>query len=208
MVEQQIAAYFNDFADRWDDINIHDEEKINRILDFSGIKAGDNVLDVACGTGILLPYLLQREVNAIDGIDFAERMIALAQGKWASVAFKSSCTVSYTVADAYCYQPVGTLYDVILVYSAFPHFEKREQLIAHLGKLLKHGGHLVIAHSESRDKINAHHSCMTAGLSWELPEVFLLKEKYFSDSHKWKCCYTQDDEDMYLLVAEKMEKDS
>ena len=39
-------------------------EVINRILDLAQIRQGVRVLDVACGSGVLFPYFLERGARA------------------------------------------------------------------------------------------------------------------------------------------------
>ena len=46
--------------------------KISTILDYAGIEAGP-FLDVACGTGVLFPYYLARDVKQITGVDISRR---------------------------------------------------------------------------------------------------------------------------------------
>lgn len=202
MSQEKIAHYFNEMAGRWDRLNEHDPDKIRFILDAAQVKENSIVLDVACGTGILLPFLLEKQVKRIDGIDIAESMIALARAKQKEMENLIGNTfISYQVADAYQYQPpVDLQYHTIVIYSAFPHFEKRKELIAHLAGLLSARGKLVIAHSEAKEKINRRHMGMAAGLSWGLPTAEELYQTYFAG---WRCCRRIDNEDMYLLVVEK-----
>lgn len=66
-------------------------QAIGPTLDAAGIGAGSRVLDVATGPGIIAAAASERGARA-KGIDFAEHMVAVAQGKYPSIDF--------TVADA------------------------------------------------------------------------------------------------------------
>ena len=47
---------------------------IGKILDGAGVAAGKDVLDVACGTGVLFPDYLQRQVGSLTAIDISPEM--------------------------------------------------------------------------------------------------------------------------------------
>lgn len=61
---------------------IRNEPVIRTILDNAGIRAGVDVLDVACGTGVLFPDYLARDVHSVTGVDIAR--------KWPGALPKSS----------------------------------------------------------------------------------------------------------------------
>ncbi|MEW8958172.1 MAG: ubiquinone biosynthesis protein UbiE, partial [Moorella sp. (in: firmicutes)] len=51
--------YFNSKADIWDNLCAPEEKaKLETIIRGLNIAPGSTVLDVGCGTGILIPYLL------------------------------------------------------------------------------------------------------------------------------------------------------
>ena len=62
MDKQEIAAFFDRHAPQWDDHLVTDDTKLKTILDAAGVGEHTTVLDVACGTGVLFPYYLAREV--------------------------------------------------------------------------------------------------------------------------------------------------
>ncbi len=45
------------YADQWDNIAFHDMDKIQKIVDLLDLRHSKNILDIGCGTGILLPFL-------------------------------------------------------------------------------------------------------------------------------------------------------
>lgn len=171
MIEKaDVIEFFDRCAPSWDAELIRSDRKINIILDNAGVKEGSRVLDVACGTGVLIPDYISRGAD-VTGIDISPEMIKLAEQKYAGTGVRFICG-DVEAAD------VGQDFDAIVVYNAFPHFPDPERLIAHLSGLLAEGGVLTVAHGMSREKIDAHHhgsaSKVSIGLmpAEQLAEIF------------------------------------
>ena len=83
MIEKaDIIEFFDRRAPSWDAELIRSDRKISIILDNAGVKQGSRVLDVACGTGVLMPDYLSRGAE-VTGIDISPEMIKLAEQKYA-----------------------------------------------------------------------------------------------------------------------------
>ncbi|SHE98186.1 class I SAM-dependent DNA methyltransferase [Caloramator proteoclasticus] len=141
--------FFNRLAPIWDEITKHDEKKIDKILKLIDIKDNLNILDVGCGTGILESFLLKYNPNSITAVDISEKMIDVAKSKY------NYSKINFIAQDIMEHKG---LYDLIIIYSAYPHFSDKNALINHLSNMLNKGGKLVVAHSDSREKINSVHS--------------------------------------------------
>ena len=148
MEKKDIIAFFDRCAPWWDDDMIRNEEIIAAILDNAGIAAGIDVLDVACGTGVLFPDYLERKVTSVTGIDISPEMAKLAAAKFPQVN-----VICGDVETA----EFDRQFDVVMVYNAFPHFPDPPKLIETLAGLTKSGGRLSIAHSMSRAALVKHH---------------------------------------------------
>ena len=145
--------FFNSMADTWDVRCRHDHDRINEILDLLPLRKGDAVLDVGAGTGVLIPFLLERigDRGTITAIDMAEKMIRIAERKF---KHKNVLFVADDVLGAELQLP---RFDVILCYSVFPHFDDKKAAVEKLSRRLNPGGILAICHSEGRDDINSLH---------------------------------------------------
>ena len=148
MNQQDVIAFFDRLAPGWDADMIRDDGIITTILDNAGVAAGMDVLDVACGTGVLFPDYLQRNVGSLTAVDISPEMVKIARSKFPQVTVL--CGDVQTV-------DFGRQFDAIMVYNAFPHFPEPEALIATLSNLLKPGGTLTVAHGMSRAAIDRHH---------------------------------------------------
>lgn len=172
MNKSDVIEFFDRCAPQWDADQIPKDAIINRILDNANVVEGLDVLDVACGTGVLFPFYLERNVRSVTGIDISHEMARLASEKHA--AFEKIRVICGDVEET----RFDKQFDSVMVYNAFPHFPDPERLIATLASLLKEGGRLTIAHSASREQIDDHHkgpaSKVSNGLMYadELKAIF------------------------------------
>lgn len=159
--KDDIIAFFDSHADRWDDFQERNEQVIEEILDKGGIRKGVNVLDVACGTGILFPDYQKREVSSVTGIDISPEMVKMAKQK-------------FPVVDVICGDAEAVSFDkqfdAVMIYNAFPHFINSDKLIDNLSSALNEKGRLTIAHGMSREALQKCHSAEAKNVSLHLPE--------------------------------------
>ena len=148
MNKQDVISFFDRLAPQWDADLIRSDAIINTILDNAGVTAGVSVLDVACGTGVLFPDYLKRQVASVTAIDISAQMVKIAQSKYPQI--EVLCADVETVS-------FDKKFDRIMVYNAFPHFPEPERLIRILAGLLNPGGTLTVAHGMSRAAIDNHH---------------------------------------------------
>lgn len=163
----EVVRFFDRLAPDWDAEMIRSDEIIGLILDGAGVTAGKDVLDVACGTGVLIPDYLARRVASVTAIDISPKMAGIARDKFP----QENVTVLCGDAEE---TDFGRLFDCVVVYNAFPHFPDPERLIARLSALLKPGGTLTVAHGMSRAKIDAHHHGTASHVSNGLMEAGTL----------------------------------
>ena len=159
---QDVRDFFDRLAPDWDGDNEKDPEKLGRILDLAGIKKGAAVLDVACGTGVMIPFYLEREASRITAVDLSPEMARLTREKFPDPRVKVFC------ADAESFS-TEERYSNIVVFNAFPHFPDGKRLIAHLTSLLAPGGVCIVAHDATREEIDAHHRGCASHVSCGLP---------------------------------------
>ena len=74
--------FFNDHAEKWLDMWYRDpatgqydkhEKDFERLFSLLPLKPGDHVLDTGCGTGVLVPFILERitKTGILYELDFA-----------------------------------------------------------------------------------------------------------------------------------------
>ena len=175
MEKKDVIAFFDRCAPSWDAEMIKSDVKIGKILDNAEVGENMDVLDVACGTGVLFDYYLQRNVASVTGIDISPEMAKIAASK-----YEGQPKVQVICGDVEEYT-FDRKFDRIVVYNAFPHFPYPKRLIKILANLLKEDGRLTVAHGQSREAIDGHHSGSASKVSNGLMSAENLKRIF--DAH-------------------------
>lgn len=191
--KNDVIKFFDMYAADWDAKMVRDDKIIGTILDNAGVRAGSRVLDVACGTGVLIPDYLARGVESVTAIDISPEMVKIAQGKFNQPNVRIMCG-DVMVAD------IGGDYDAIVIYNAFPHFAEPEKLVEILSDKLKKGGRLTVAHGMSRERIDAHHKGAASKVSNGLMEAEKLAEIF---NRYINTIQIISDDKMYQVVGER-----
>lgn len=197
MDKKQVAEFFDNLAEVWDVDMIKNQSKIDDILDKAEVTEGEYVLDVACGTGVLIPDYIKRNVSKCVAIDISDKMIEKAKGK-----FSGYKNVELLCGDAEAFD-FKDEFDCIVIYNAFPHFVDRDKLFKNLLKCLRTDGRITVAHGMGREALIRHHSGSAKNVSTVLPEIeemVRLMSKYFDVD------VSISTDDIYIASAKKLLK--
>ena len=175
MEKQDIIEFFDRCAPTWDAEMVKNDAVIGRILDNAEVGPGMDILDVACGTGVMFDYYVNRNAASVTGIDISPEMAKIATAKYGD-----NPRIQVICGDVESY-PFDRKFDRIVVYNAFPHFPYPKRLIKILAKLLKENGRLTVAHGMSREAIDGHHSGAASKVSNGLMSAESLKRIF--DAH-------------------------
>ncbi len=191
--KNEVIDFFNQQAAQWDEHMIRYDDVIDQIMENALVGEEKDILDVACGTGVLIPDYLKRNVKSITAIDISPEMIHIAESKFQHDNVQFICgDVEKTVFPKQ--------FDCIMVYNAFPHFENQKGLIEYLGGMLKDGGTLSVAHGMSRERINKCHAGIAKKVSLGLISEEELAE-YFTPH--LEVLVKKSDDKMYQVVGRK-----
>ena len=146
---QHVKEYFNARADQWDQMCHHDPKKLSALVTLAGVCPGQQILDIACGTGALFDTLLSKQPARLVGVDVSDRMISIAREK-----YPLPCVELFAM-DILDFTETG--FDTAFIYSAYPHFADKASLARAVWKALRPGGRFMVAHSESRATIDQRH---------------------------------------------------
>ena len=175
MEKKDIIEFFDRCAPSWDADMIKSDAIIGKILDNAEVSVDMDILDVACGTGVMFDYYLDRNVASVTGIDISPEMAKIAAKK-----YENEPKVQVICGDVEEYI-FDRKFDRIVVYNAFPHFPYPKRLIKILSRLLKEDGRLTVAHGMSREAIDNHHSGAASKVSNGLMTAESLKRIF--DAH-------------------------
>ncbi|MBQ1299127.1 MAG: class I SAM-dependent methyltransferase [Bifidobacteriaceae bacterium] len=190
---EEVRAYFDQRASGWDERQHPDPEVIEDILKKG--KVGGRVLDVACGTGVMIPFYIKAGVRSVVGVDLSPKMIEEAEKK-----FEGKKKVSFLALDA-LEAEFEEPFDTVVVFNAWPHFIQPLKAISAFAGDLRPGGRLVIAHDKGRKQLDNIHRGGAPFLSLPLPPASLLAERM----EGWlKVEEERDLEDRYEVVGKKI----
>ena len=155
MVRRQ--EFFNKNAETWDKRFLTTELSafLEEFVPSFGIMAGQKILDVGAGTGILIPFLLRAvgSTGHITAVDFAEKMVKKCQAKFGHLP-----NVEVAVQDVEKLDFAKDSFDVVVCFGVFPHIENKKEALRQIIRVLKPAGKLIIAHALSSAEIEAHHN--------------------------------------------------
>lgn len=156
----KVAAYFNERAGKWDESGCSGESRVQgAVLSLVDLKPGDSVLDLGCGTGVMIPFYLAAQAGKIVAVDVSEKMVERAREK-----FGNEPSVELRASDALSLDE-GERFDAAVIYNAYPHFPDKLALVEKVYRMLKPSGRFVVAHGSGKDAINRHHEAVAAGVS-------------------------------------------
>lgn len=206
-LDHKRIAFFNERAHKWLDMwykdpqtGRHDKfrEEFKRLFSLIPIKSGDHVLDAGCGSGVLVPHVLEKIGGSgmLYELDFAERMIEVNKEihKDKRISFITANILDIPLEPESC--------DVIICFSCFPHFGQKEKAMVSMSGKLKKDGWFAVAHFDSSATLNNHHR--KAGGPVE-HDMLPSKEKMFSlcEDAGMEVKVFIDEEGFYLMLAKK-----
>lgn len=175
--------FFNNHAEKWCDMWYKDHatgrwdrhrKDFDRLFSLLPLKPGDHVVDVGCGTGILVPFILKHitTTGILYELDYADKMIEANRKlhREDNIRFIISDAENAPLDDASC--------DVVICFSCFPHFDDKKKAMTALSRILRPQGAFVLSHFDSSEGINKHHASCHAVMHDHLPDEAAMRSLF------------------------------
>ncbi|MFA5259813.1 MAG: methyltransferase domain-containing protein [Candidatus Omnitrophota bacterium] len=135
--------------DRWSNeydrtlgsIGFH-RELLNLMIRNSGVKDGDKILDIGCGTGLLSLKFLQKADCSVTGVDYSGEMIAIFKNKIKKLGLKDR--VSLNLMDASSLKFKDNTFDKAASSVTLHHLKDKLPALKTIFSILKPGGTFMI----------------------------------------------------------------
>jgi len=156
IIDKTRELIFDELSAHWEKVIAGDHsfpltELINR-CDIQGKK----VLDVGCGTGILIPQGLAARPSQWTAMDLSAKMLAVLREKFTPEI--EAGQVELIHADAHDMPLPDASQDRVICHNAFPHFEDLARCLGEIHRVLTPGGLFIINHYSGREFINSIHA--------------------------------------------------
>lgn len=160
-------AFFDHHAPHWDDDpGAHGQsvQRLGHLRERLGLSAGQRVLEVGCGTGLVTRWLTGCVgPDRVTAIDFSPAMLARARDKGIPARFLE--------LDICRQAPEGPGFDLVFCFHAFPHFRDQPAALRHLAQCLDPAGRLIVLHLAGAAQINGFHRQLGGAVGHDrLPE--------------------------------------
>ncbi len=170
-------TFFNKQAQNWEKEHQCEKEKskLRKLIPFLPIKEGARVLDAGCGTGRLIPYIIKSagRTGEIVEMDFARKMLDIARLK------HSNSNICFVQSDAQNLPFKDQLFDVVVCFALLPHIPDKQRALREFHRILKPKSPFVIAHTMSREELNAFHKKVKGPVTQDLLPVKEEMEQLF-----------------------------
>jgi len=193
--------YFDNAAESWD-TNFRTPRLISfleKLVPQFNLKAGQQVLDVGTGTGVLIPYLTAAvgPSGSVTAIDFSNKMVHKCKTKHSHIK-NFNLTVGKIEEAAF----LAESFDAIICFGVFPHFENKKKALQNINRILRPNCKVVIAHALSSEELKKHHKRISEHVAHAtMPEkkeiIQLIMQTGFVDVN------IRDEPGCYLCFARK-----
>ncbi len=168
------------------------EKRTEQIVADANLKAGDRVLDVGTGIGVLIPHIQRSGIRCIVGCDLSAAMLSEAQKRYPNVRFWCGDVVELP-------REMGS-FDVVFFNAVFGNMWNQRDALQSASAHLTAAGRIIISHPmgaafakqlRADDPKMIPHSLPSKKVTAELIRGLPLKVQHFSDEERLYLCIVE-----------------
>lgn len=195
----ELRDFFDQRAHKWDSMTMPGtQQRLEGIFARLEIDPAGRVLDIGSGTGILLPFLLNRldSSGSIVEMDIAAGMLKKGREK------ESDRRINFVQGDVHRLPFAAGAFNLVLCHNTFPHFADQPEALREMSRVIAGGGRLVISHTMSRETVNRFHQDIGGIVGHDqLPEDNILVKWLEQAGFRWPSI--ENVPERFLVVAWK-----
>lgn len=199
---EEKREFFDSIAAQWDSFGGPPDapHKMREFVRIASAHRPSRILDVGCGTGILVPHLMEERAGAqIVELDLSPQMLAVNKSKHGAAAVEFFCGDLVSA-------PLGaSSFDAILFFNVLPHFDETGAALGRAFGLLAEGGRIAVGHLMGSAELNAFHATVDGPVRQDrLPASTQLAE--LLEETGFRVLQVDERSDWYLVLAEKAKR--
>lgn len=183
--------FFDNIADRWDSLETHTEADLLPFV-AQAVPPNGKVLDLGCGTGIIVKILHDYLNCDVTALDISKKMISIAKSKYANYP-----DIRFICGDFYSFNEGN--FDTVVVFNAYPHFMEVQAFRDKLIQVLKPHGRFAILHNLGRVQLEKCHDDIEPISRSLLP--IQQESEYFTA--QFNIIRSEETNNSYILIGEK-----
>jgi len=167
-------------------------ERLEQIVATAAIAAGEIVLDVGTGTGILVPLIQAYRPGRICACDLSRKMLKQLHSNYAGVETFLSDVRDLTL-------PADSL-DAVIINACYPNIADKAGAFANLARMMKPAGRLVVSHPLGKSFVD----CLRKSATFPLDDFPAKSEaKRLLGPYGFTIASFVDEPQLYILLAVK-----
>ena len=144
-IDKKNQHWFQDWANEYD-ATLGKVRRHHKLLDLvvkmAGIRQGDRVLDIGCGTGLLSLKFLSRKACRITAFDGSQQMLDIFNKKITSLQLSETIQCKKLMIEKMRFKPGS--FDIAAATVALHHVREKEPVLRSIRTCLDDGGRLLI----------------------------------------------------------------
>ena len=144
-MNESTQEWFNEWSNEYDQtlgkIKRH-HELLDLAVEMSNVKAGDKILDIGCGTGLLSLKFLEAAECTIDGIDLTEDMLNIWKDKIEKLNLSNRVKIKSGNAENLEFE--DSTFDIVASTVTMHHVKDKQPTLNQIYRILKPKGRFII----------------------------------------------------------------